>query len=256
VSTRDYTILIVDDEESMRHFLGKTLRREGYAVISAADGPDALAAVQTQVPDLALVDIRMPGMDGVALMRTLRSTLPGLPVILMTAYGSVQNALHAMKYGAADYVTKPFRVDEIRAKVAATLAAEAPPPPTVRQAIPGDPPGTEGGPLPAPTAREETPSQAGATERPPRGVLAFLHERAEDRGLPAADISTGIAGLREVVRLCEVVYVDELLTLTGGNISRAAEIAGITRPNMHRKALDLGLRADDYRSRPRKENPS
>jgi len=256
VSTRDYTILIVDDEESMRHFLGKTLRREGYGVISAADGPDALAAVQTQVPDLALVDIRMPGMDGVALMRTLRSTLPGLPVILMTAYGSVQNALHAMKYGAADYVTKPFRVDEIRAKVAATLAAEAPPPPTVRQAVPGDAPAIEGAPLPAPTARDEAPSPTGATERPPRGVLAFLHERAEARGLPATDISTGIAGLREVVRLCEVVYVDELLTLTGGNISRAAEIAGITRPNMHRKALDLGLRADDYRSRPRKETSS
>lgn len=248
MNNRNVTILVVDDEESMRHFLGKTLRREGYEVIAAADGPDALTAVQSAVPQLALVDIRMPGMDGVALMRTLRTTHPGLPVILMTAYGSVQNALHAMKYGAADYVTKPFRVDEIRSKVAAVLAADAAPPPTLRQAV-----ADAEAPLPAPSAPAAEAPPPGSTERPPRGIVAFLHERAEQLGLPVTDISTGLAGLREVVRLCETVYVDELLTLTGGNVSRAAEIAGITRPNMHRKTLDLGLSADDYRGRPRKE---
>ena len=247
--TIPHTILVVDDEESMRHFLGKTLVREGYRVITAADGPDALHAVQNDPPDLALVDIRMPGMDGVALMRTLRSSMPRLPVILMTAFGSVQNALHAMKYGAADYVTKPFQVDEIRAKVAKTLGATEAPPPTLRAAD------AEIGALPATSARERplpvplTESPRGAVEAPPRGVMAFLRERAEELGLPLSGIAPEAAGLREVTRLCELVYVDELLRMTHGNISRAAEIAGITRPNMHRKAIDLGLAADDYRQR-------
>jgi DNA-binding NtrC family response regulator len=252
------TILVVDDEESMRHFLGKALQREGYRVITAADGPDAIHAAQNDPPDLALVDIRMPGMDGVALMRTLRSALPHLPVILMTAFGSVQNALHAMKYGAADYLTKPFRVDEIRAKVAKTLGGEAGPPPTLRAAD------TESAsharldsverqvPLPAPQG-DGVLGASGALEPPPRGVLAFLRERAEEQDLPLDGIAREATGLREVSRLCELVYVDELFHLTAGNVSRAAEIAGITRPNLHRKAVDLGLSPDTYRRRSHEE---
>src|SRR4029077_4328583 len=120
-------ILVVDDEESMRHFLAKTLRREGYDVVTAHDGPDALAAAQDRPPDLVLVDVRMPGMDGVAVMRSLRSTLPRLPVVLMTGYATVQHALTAMKQGATDYVTKPLRVDAVRATVARALAGTAAP---------------------------------------------------------------------------------------------------------------------------------
>jgi DNA-binding NtrC family response regulator len=236
------TVMVVDDEESMRHFLAKTLRREGYEVVSAADGPDALAAAQVQAVDLALVDIRMPGMDGVALMRTLRASHPRLPVILMTAYGSVQNALHAMKYGAADYVTKPFRVDAIRAKVAKYLteAPRAQAPPTIRSLDQDATPPDEV-PLPEPPS--------GSAEAPPRGIVAFLRERCAERSLPAPSSAAGRAGLRELIRLSEMVYVDELLETTGGNVSRAAEIAGITRPNLHRKAVDLGLDADAYRKR-------
>ncbi len=243
------TILVVDDEESMRYFLTKTLRREGYEVVAAADGPDAIAAAQARPPDLALVDVRMPGMDGVALMRALKATMPNVPVVLMTAYGSVQNALHAMKQGAVDYVTKPFRVDAIRTTVAKALASTDSnrQPPTVRSAL--DVPAGE---PPAPS----TPAPAGATgvatAPPPRNLVAFLRERAEGKDLPLGHVpATGDLGLRGVVRLCELVYVDELMELTGGNISRAAEVAGITRPNMHRKILDLGLSADTYRRRSR-----
>ena len=242
MSDRGKTILVVDDEESMRYFLAKTLKREGYEVIEASDGPAALAAAQARPPDMALLDVRMPGMDGVALMRALRSSLPSLPVILMTAYGSVQNALHAMKYGAADYITKPFRVDDIRATVARLLASQDDRPPTLRTAL-ADAEAAEALAVP------EVATPDGATEEPPRGVAAFLRERAEDRGLPLSGLPAARAGLREVVRLCELVYVDELLDLTGGNISRAAEMAGITRPNMHRKVIDLGLDANDYRRR-------
>jgi DNA-binding NtrC family response regulator len=238
LSALDKLILVVDDEESMRHYLVKTLRREGYDVVAAHDGPEALALAQERPPDLALVDVRMPGMDGVAVMRTLRANLPRLPVVLMTGHGSVQHALAAMKQGATDYVTKPLRLDAVVATVAKALAGAsgADRPRTVREASPPDPATTSSPPQSGPSAA--------AGETPERGVAAWLRERVGDRGLPAG--SPG-EGLREVVHLAELTYVDELLRMTDGNISRAAELAGITRPNMHRKILDLGLDANSYR---------
>jgi DNA-binding NtrC family response regulator len=237
VSTADRLVLVVDDEESMRHYLMKTLTREGYRVAVARDGPEALALAHERTPDLALVDVRMPGMDGVALMRSLRASLPRLPVVLMTGHGTVQHALTAMKQGATDYVMKPFRVEAVLATVAKALAAdEGGRPPTLRSAAPAEP-----ATAPEPVARTVTPS---SEEVPERGVLAWLRERAEARGLPVAPAEEG---LREVVRLAEMVHVDELLRMTDGNISRAAEMAGITRPNLHRKILDLGLDANAYR---------
>ncbi len=238
-----HVILVVDDEESMRHFLQKTLRREGYEVVTARDGPEALEVAQRQPPDVALVDVRMPGMDGVAVLRALRSMLPHLPVVLMTGFGTVQNALHAMKQGATDYITKPFRVEAVRTTVEKAIArgpgtGSAP---TLRRALPGDDAGGGAGPALAPPA--------GALEVPERGVVAYLREQVAARRLPVtAGGGEPETGLREVARLAELVYVDELLRLTEGNISRAAEIAGITRPNMHRKIVDLGLSADAYRT--------
>jgi DNA-binding NtrC family response regulator len=238
VSERSPLILVVDDEESMRHYLRKTLSREGYEVLTAADGPEALAIAQARPPDLAMVDVRMPGMDGVAVMRSLRASLPRLPVVLMTGYGTVQHALGAMKQGATDYVTKPFRVDAVRATVEKALAAtgDAARPRTVRDASPAEAP--SGPAMPA------IPGVGPTVELPERGVLEWLRERAEARGLPSAPREDG---LREIVRLAEIVYVDQLLSMTEGNISRAAEMAGITRPNLHRKILDLGLDANAYR---------
>jgi DNA-binding NtrC family response regulator len=235
MSPRATLILVVDDEESMRHFLSKTLRREGFDVATARDGPEALSLAQERPPDLALVDVRMPGMDGVAVMRSLRASLPRLPVVLMTGYGTVHHALVAMKQGATDYVTKPLRVDAVRDTVARALAgaAGAERPHTLREAAPAEPI------LPV-----APPAPAESAELPERMVIAWLRERAEARGLPAVSSEDG---LREVVRLAEVVYVDELLRMTHGNISRAAEMAGITRPNLHRKILDLGLDANAYR---------
>ena len=238
-------VLVVDDEESMRYFLRKTLGREGYAVGEAADGPSALAAGPERAPDVALVDVRMPGMDGVALMRALRATFPRLPIVLMTAYGSVENALQAMKQGAADYVTKPVRVDEIRTTVGKALGSRGRPvrPPSLRD-VPAAP-GSVAVPAPVLPA---VPLDPARVETPERGIVAYLRERVEARRLPAPpETLAGDLGLRDVVRLAELVFADELLSLTGGNVSRAAEIAGITRPNLHRKVGDLGLCADDYR---------
>lgn len=242
-------VLVVDDEESMRYFLEKALRREGYDVIAAKDGPEAIEAAQRHAVDLVLADVRMPGMDGVALLRALRALQPRVPVVLMTAYGTVDDALSAMKQGATDYVLKPLRVEAVRDTVAKALggAARAP---TVRDILPDE---ILGAP-PAPSGTARSVATAPGAERPRAAepeagsLTAFLRTQAARAGLVLApDLASGDLGLREVTRLCEMIYVDELLRRTEGNVSRAAEVAGITRPNMHRKVVDLGLSADSYR---------
>lgn len=237
-------VLIVDDEESMRWFLERALRREGYDVSTAHDGPEAIRQAQSKLPDLVLTDVRMPGMDGVALMRALRSIAPAAPVVLMTAYGAVDDALAAMKQGAADYVTKPLRVEQVREVVAKSLQGAAKVP-TVRDvSAPGGAPSA----APAPATSSLPAARRAALPVTSPTLGAFLRERCRERNLPVpAEAASGDLDLRLIGRLAELVYADELMHLTAGNVSRAAEIAGITRPNMHRKIQDLGLSADDYR---------
>ena len=239
------TILVVDDEESMRYFLDKALRRAGYDVALAKDGPEAIEAAQRRPVDLVLADVRMPGMDGVALLRALRALHSPVPFVLMTAYGTVDDALSAMKQGAADYVLKPLRVEQVLETVAKNLGGGERAP-TVRDAVPDD---VVNAPPPPSAGSAKSPSRPGTVEEPPAGgLVAYLRSEAQSRGLPLApELASGDLGLRELTRLCETVYVDELLRRTEGNVSRAAEVAGITRPNMHRKVVDLGLSADAYR---------
>jgi DNA-binding NtrC family response regulator len=130
-------------------------------------------------------------------------------------------------------------VDAVRATVAKALASIEDRPRTVRESHPAPPMADDTTPGIAPAA-----APSGSAQLPERTVIAWLRERAEARGLVA---NSGEDGLRELVRLAEVVYVDELLRMTDGNISRAAEMAGITRPNLHRKITDLGLDANSYR---------
>ena len=107
------TILIVDDEASMRHMLRLLLERRGYRVLEAADGDEALTAVAGGDPDAVLCDIRMPGRDGLALLREIHHQSPHLTVIMMSAYGTVDTAVECLKQGAYDYVSKPFKTDEV-----------------------------------------------------------------------------------------------------------------------------------------------
>lgn len=106
-------ILVVDDEENMRHMLCAMLRKQGYEAVEAADGEAALAQASAAAYDFILCDIRMPIMDGVGFLRTFqKAELPGT-VIMMSAYGTVDAAIACMKEGAYDYVSKPFKNDEI-----------------------------------------------------------------------------------------------------------------------------------------------
>ena len=107
-------ILVVDDEQSMREFLDIMLKKEGYKVSLASNGDEVLKYIDKDIFDLVLLDIRMPKMDGIAVLKKIKSTSPETVVIMITAYASADTAIKAMKEGAYDYITKPFKVDEIK----------------------------------------------------------------------------------------------------------------------------------------------
>jgi len=106
-------VLIVDDDESLRDSLELVLAAEGFEVVSAPDGPEALARIEASGFDVILCDVRMPGMDGMELLPQLVRRLPGSTLIMMSAYGSGDLAIEAMNRGAYDYLTKPFRPAEV-----------------------------------------------------------------------------------------------------------------------------------------------
>ncbi|MDH3349469.1 MAG: sigma-54 dependent transcriptional regulator [Desulfobulbaceae bacterium] len=108
------SILIIDDELSMREFLKILLEKEGFKVSVAPDGDSAFELAKENKYDLAISDIRMPGMNGLDLLAKLKALQPSLPVIMMTAFASPEDAVTAMKNGAFDYITKPFNVGEIK----------------------------------------------------------------------------------------------------------------------------------------------
>ena len=106
-------ILVVDDDASVRNMITVLLSREGYQVSSVSGGEEALELLGEQVYDLVLCDVRMPGMDGLTLLGRIRGRHPDTTVIMMSAFGTVDLAVEAMKSGAYDYVSKPFKTDEI-----------------------------------------------------------------------------------------------------------------------------------------------
>lgn len=107
-------ILVIDDEQSMRDFLSIMLKKEGHDVVAAENGSDALKAVQTEIFDLVISDVKMPGLNGIDVLKTVKEVSPETVVIMITAYATAETAVEAMKLGAYDYITKPFKVDEIK----------------------------------------------------------------------------------------------------------------------------------------------
>jgi DNA-binding NtrC family response regulator len=103
-----YRVMVVDDELAMRESLAAWLEKEGYAVGCAASGEEALELMRSARADLLLVDIKMPGMDGLELLQKIKTAYPETLVVIITAYGSIESAVQAMKHGAEDYLLKPF----------------------------------------------------------------------------------------------------------------------------------------------------
>ena len=114
-------ILIADDQEDMRDSLAATLAREGHEVVSAYDGAAALSRLEERKFDLLISDLRMPRLTGIELLAEAKKLRPDMPVVLMTAFATVQTAVEAMKMGAYDYLQKPFDGDEVKLLVERTL---------------------------------------------------------------------------------------------------------------------------------------
>lgn len=117
-------ILVVDDEAKMRRILELSLKSMGHDVEQASDGQEALAMLETGSFDLVLTDLRMPRLDGIGLLRALREAENDIPVIVMTAYGTIETAVAAMKVGAADYVIRPFEMETIEMAVTRALTMQ------------------------------------------------------------------------------------------------------------------------------------
>jgi len=117
-SCRPVRLLIVDDEDMMRNFLREVLNEEGYDIDLAASGDEAVKRLEQDHFDIVLTDIVMPGMDGLGVVAAARELPTDVDVIVMTGYASMETAVESMKLGAADYITKPFNIDQIRIIVA------------------------------------------------------------------------------------------------------------------------------------------
>jgi two-component system response regulator MprA len=112
-------VLVVDDDAPIRRMLERTLAAEGYEVALAADGGQALVAVARSVPDLVVLDVAMPGLDGLAVCRLMRSKGVGAPIILLTARDAVADRVAGLDAGADDYLVKPFAAEELTARLRA-----------------------------------------------------------------------------------------------------------------------------------------
>ncbi|MBI2000963.1 MAG: sigma-54-dependent Fis family transcriptional regulator [candidate division NC10 bacterium] len=119
------TVLVVDDEHLIRWSLEQQLRRDGYTVLLAETGAEALSKAQAESPDLILLDVRLPDADGLEILERLRASDPESLVIMITAHGGVQSAVRAMKLGAYDYVIKPFDMEELKLTVRKALETRA-----------------------------------------------------------------------------------------------------------------------------------
>jgi len=114
-------ILLVDDEANLRTVFSDVLKRAGYRVNTVEDGHEAVKEVEENTYNLALVDLRMPRMDGIEVLENIKKRKPELPVIIYTGYGSVTTAVEAMRKGASDYLNKPFSPQELKLSIRKAL---------------------------------------------------------------------------------------------------------------------------------------
>ena len=121
MSAKEDLVLVVDDEEPVRDIVAKLVKHIGYPVIEAANGKEALDLLTKEQVTILITDIRMPEMDGFELMKTVRTEFPDLHIICMTGHGGTYSYTDVVSFGATDYITKPFTIDEMSAKLSRVL---------------------------------------------------------------------------------------------------------------------------------------
>jgi DNA-binding NtrC family response regulator len=189
-------VLVVDDEESVRFFILKGLRKEGYEAEAVASGRAAVDRLARAPFDIVLTDIVMPDVTGLDVLKAVHEMDKDAVVILMTAHGSVENAIDALRLGAFDYLTKPFELKEMLVRMERGLARRT-------------------------------------VERENRKLRFFVSKQ-----LAEGAKEDGLASARKE---WERGYIEDLLRQTRGNVTKAAELAHISRPNLHKKLRALGI---------------
>ena len=180
-------LLVVDDDAPIRRMLERTLSAEGYAVRAVADGGSALAAVEQEPPELIVLDVGLPGLDGLAVCRRVRERGLALPILLLTARDAVGDRVTGLDAGADDYLVKPFAAEELSARVRALLRRGRAPARVLtrrrRRARPRLPPGPPG-------LRASSASPRG------RPTCSSCSCATPGRSSPASWPSTGCGGTR------------------------------------------------------------
>jgi CheY-like chemotaxis protein len=119
-----FNILVVDDEDALRTVLSSELQSEGYSVVSAADGDEAISILQQKSFDLVLLDIKMPRVDGFEVLRFLKERYPKTKVIMLTGFADLKNAIESKKLGAEDFVSKPYDLVDLLTTIERVLSSE------------------------------------------------------------------------------------------------------------------------------------
>ncbi|MCK5618504.1 MAG: sigma-54-dependent Fis family transcriptional regulator, partial [Candidatus Krumholzibacteria bacterium] len=117
-------ILLVDDQDTIRFFLEKTLTQEGYESVTAKTGGEAIEAARRIMPDLVLLDLKLPDMDGLEVLQKIKEIFPEICVVMITAFGDIETAVKAMKAGAYDFVSKPINLDQLLMVIRKGLKSE------------------------------------------------------------------------------------------------------------------------------------
>ena len=114
-------ILVVDDEDALRTILSTELSTAGYDVTSASDGDEAISFLRKNNFDLALLDIKMPKVDGIEVLKFIHKNFPGMKVIMLTGFADLKHAMEAKEFGARDFITKPYRIDDVLSTITSVL---------------------------------------------------------------------------------------------------------------------------------------
>ena len=234
-------LLLVDDEESLRYAVAKSLRRAGFVVDTASTGREGVDKLRRGGYDAIVTDMKLPDLSGLDVVSVAMETDPEVPVLVISGFGTVDSALEAMRRGARTFVEKPFDVAALVAALEREIA---------------DASASRGArALRARVERSFAPERYAVVE----GELQRAGPPAA-RGAAPASASTGAPpgvpppsgdatlGLRDAQRRFEVRYVEDLLARTGGNIAGAARLAGISRPNLHKKLKLLGVDAERFKA--------
>jgi len=190
------TVLVVDDEPGMRTLLEAVLRRAGFEVHQASDAEEALELFRTLELDAVIADVVMPGMDGVTLLEQLIGLDTDVAVVLMTGFGAIDTAVDAMRRGAADYITKPFKRKRVLEAIERALS------------------------------RRKQREMAGSADLPV--------EESEPTSFEQSVLEFALEN-RMTLREIGDLYIDRVLSLSGGNKVQAARRLGINRRTLYRR---------------------